>query len=119
MKRTSQKPVKTDKVVTSGKKPRGKGKPFVSGDPRANTTIAGPGRPPNWYKELCEKRLSMKSHRKAVQRVLKNPNHPAFLGLTKEMADRAFGKANQSLDVKASITLEELVARSHESPSEE
>jgi len=37
----------------SAKKPGGvTGKGFAKGDPRINRTIPGPGRPPNWWRDL-------------------------------------------------------------------
>jgi hypothetical protein len=88
---------------------------FVADDPRINRTKAGPGRPKDKFKRLCQ-RLTMRSTRKYVKRILRNPNHQHYMSALKWASEHGFGKPDAHLDVKASITLEQLVAEANKKP---
>lgn len=72
------------------------------------------GRRPNWYKEWCESLLTRASTRKSVRRILRDPDHPAFATMWKALADRAFGKPGQSIEVEGRLTLADLVGASRQ-----
>lgn len=72
------------------------------------------GRKPDWYKRYAEKLLANKSTKKAMRRILRNPDHPAFRAIVKDLADRAFGRATETLEVSGKLTLEQILARSYE-----
>lgn len=54
--------------------------------------------------------------RKNVRRILKNPKHPAFKAMWSALAEHGHGKPDAHIDVKASVTLEQLVAAANQSP---
>lgn len=88
---------------------------FVAGDPRINRTKPGPGRPKDKFKRLCQK-LTMRSARKYARRILRNPNHPHYMSALRWASEHGFGKPDAHLDVKASVTLEQLVAAANKPP---
>jgi hypothetical protein len=89
---------------------------FVAGDPRINRTKPGPGRPTDRFKKWCRKQVGSAVTKKAVRRILKNPNHPAFKAMWSTLAEHGHGKPDAHLDVKASVTLEQLVAAANQPP---
>lgn len=75
------------------------------------------GRRPDWFKRYAEQLLANPSTKRSVRRILRaGPLHPGFLGLYKELTNRAFGQAKAHLDVKASLTLEDLLSASQSDP---
>lgn len=46
--------------------------------------------------------------------MLKNSNHPAWIGALKFAAEYAYGKPSQDLTITAKMTLEQLVAKSND-----
>jgi len=79
----------------------------------------GGGRYPNWYARFADASLSKKTTRQAIRRILRNPNHPAFAGLLKEMGNRAFGLPKQTIDhTIAERTLEDMLADSYVDPAQ-
>lgn len=75
------------------------------------------GRPPDAWKELMRKLVNRASTLRVLKRVIKNSNHPAWLGALRFAAEHAYGKPSQDLTITAKMTLEELVAKSNEMPS--
>jgi hypothetical protein len=75
------------------------------------------GRPPDAWKEIMRKLVNRESTLRVLKRVLKNSKHPAWIGALKFAAEYAYGKPSQELTVTAKLTLEELVAKSNETPS--
>jgi hypothetical protein len=90
-----------------------RGRPFVSGDPRANRTKPGPGRPKDRFKRLCQK-LTMRSARKYCRKILRNPNHQHYMSALRWASEHGFGKPDTHLDVAGKITLEQLVAAANQ-----
>lgn len=72
------------------------------------------GRRPDWFKELAEKLLANRSTRKAMRRVLRNPDHPAWASLRKQLEDRAFGKPKETVEHQGKLTLEQLLGASRD-----
>lgn len=54
-----------------------------------------------------------------VRRVLRNPDHPAFLGAVKLASAYGWGQPKQSVEVSGTLTLEQLVAGSRKKHKEE
>lgn len=75
------------------------------------------GRPPDAWKEIMRKLVNRESTLRVLKRVIKNSKHPAWLGALRFAAEHAYGKPSQELTVTAKLTLEELVAKSNETPS--
>lgn len=111
--KAAEKPGAAERTA-SAKKERRPGA-FVADDPRINRTKAGPGRPKDKFKRLCQK-LTMRSARKYARRILRNPNHPHYMSALRWASEHGFGKPDAHLDVKASVTLEQLVAAANQSP---
>lgn len=55
--------------------------------------------------------------RKAVRRIMRNPNHPAFKAMWSELAAHAHGRPGNSLEVKGKLTLEQLVSQANQKES--
>lgn len=109
------------KAASKGAAPEGKAKKpnpgaFKPGDPRINRTKAGPGRPANRFKKRCQKMVMRPSSWKAVKRIMRNANHPAFRAMWNTVAEHGFGKPDAHLDVEGKITLEQLVAAANKPP---
>lgn len=97
--------IKASSIPNVGKSERksAPGRPFVSGDPRAGR---GPkkgapnaGRPRNEHVAWCQSLVSDPRSEEAVKAVLGDKNHPAFATMWKAVADRAYGKAPQSVEI--------------------
>lgn len=60
----------------------------------------GAGRPPNAWKARCAECASKEERFKVAEEILKDKDHPAWLGAWKFVAEQAYGKATQpfSLD---------------------
>jgi len=63
------------------------------------------------------KLVNRESTLRVLKRVIKNANHPAWLGALRFAAEHAYGKPSQDLTITARLTLEELVAKSNETPT--
>jgi len=73
------------------------------------------GRKPDAWKEMMRKLVNRTSTLRALKRVLKNPQHPAWAGALKFAAEQAYGKPTQEIAIEARLTLENLLTRSCES----
>jgi hypothetical protein len=83
----------------------GKGKGAKKGAPNA-------GRPPDKFKELCQSLACTGADVAPV--ILKNPDHPAYLGALKWATEHGYGKPEQSLDLTSGgKSLEALLAAAH------
>lgn len=69
------------------------------------------GRKPGSWKKWCMKVVSGPSAAKAIRKVLRNPEHPAFGSMVKFIGEQGYGKAEASVNVKAD-SLEALIAGS-------
>lgn len=74
------------------------------------------GRRPQWFKDWCESLLADRRTRKQVIRILRNRDHPAFKAMWAEVANRAFGKAGEKLELTGKLTLEQLLAKTYRRP---
>lgn len=79
----------------------------------------GGRRYPDWFKDWCAKMVTGPGARKSVRAILRNPDHPQFSSLWDKLANRAYGRPKESLDVNAKVTLEDLLTRSRELDDEE
>ncbi len=75
------------------------GKPFAKNDPRINRTKPGPGRPPNWLRDFCDDLLAGPKSKHSVSKILGDDEHPAFATMWKAVADRAHGRAVESIEL--------------------
>ena len=91
-----------------------RGKPFEKGDPRINRTIPGPGRPKDRFKKWCRKLVMDKRTKRSVRQILRDKDHPAYKAMWSEIAAHGFGKPDAHVDLKASVSLETLVAQANE-----
>jgi hypothetical protein len=71
------------------------------------------GRPPDAWKEIMRKLVNRQSTLRVLKRVIKNANHPAWLGVLRFAAEHAYGKPSQDLTLTAKMSLEELVAQAN------
>lgn len=72
------------------------------------------GRPPDKFKEMCRDLASSADIERCARRVLKNPNHPAWLGALKWATEHGYGKPKESIDLTSGgKSLEALLAAAH------
>lgn len=77
-----------------------RGRPFVSGDPRAGHGKKGrSGRKPNWLKDWCDDLLARPDTKEQVELILADKDHPAFRAMWQAVADRAHGKPAQPVQL--------------------
>lgn len=77
------------------------GKGFVEGDPRINRTIPGPGRPPNWWRDLL-------SHHeedaiKILAQALRYGSWASRRQAAEAILDRLHGKPTQPVEQRSDI----------------
>lgn len=63
----------------------------------------GGGRPPNWLRDRCDELLASPATLAQVAAILADKDHPAFATIWRAVADRAQGKARESVDVRAEL----------------
>lgn len=94
----SPKPAKKVKPSTALEKPRGKPRTLV---PRPDgkgalmtggTNKGGPGRPPDAWKLMCQELASNDVMLEKAREVLKDKEHPAWLGAWRFVAEQGYGK---------------------------
>lgn len=84
----------------SAPNPTGKGLvPGAGGGPQP-----GAGRPPAAWKEACKALASKQEVFDKAAQILDNPEHPAFLGAWKFLAEQGYGKPDAT--VNQNVTLE-------------
>ena len=59
----------------------------------------GGGRPPDEFKRICQALASRDETLKAVQAILEDPSHPAYLGALKWASENGYGKPQQPVDL--------------------
>jgi hypothetical protein len=59
----------------------------------------GGGRPPNWLKDWCDELLAKPDSKKQVEEILANKDHAAFATMWAKVAERAHGKAKESVEI--------------------
>jgi hypothetical protein len=62
------------------------------------TNKGGPGRPPEWFKDLCREMIASPKARAAVKAILGNPDHPHFASMWKAVSERGYGKPEQKIE---------------------
>jgi len=77
--------------------PQPHGGALLSGGMPGN--VGGTGRPPDAWRALCRTLASRTEMVQTAEEVLKDKNHPAWLGAWKFLAEQGYGKAAQSLDL--------------------
>jgi hypothetical protein len=80
--------------------PNGKGALYAGGVPGNK---GGTGRPSLLFKAWCEAILDDPKCRKQVEAILRDKTHAAFAQMFRTVADRAHGKADQTVRVKHSL----------------
>lgn len=58
----------------------------------------GPGRTPDEWKAMCREAVSRADRFAKALEVLDDPQHPAWLGALKFLAEHGFGKPNQTIE---------------------
>lgn len=66
------------------------------------------------WKKLMRKYASKPRYQKGLRAILRNPNHPDYPSMYKWASEQGYGRAGQSVDVKGSITLAQLIGGSYE-----
>lgn len=67
-------------------------------DARRNVTKPGSGRPPDEFKELCRSLATREETIAAVEAILADPTHGAFIGALKWASEHGYGKPTQPLE---------------------
>lgn len=80
---------------------------------RGGTNKGGSGRPPDAFRQLCRELASRTKTVKSVLAILKNPDHVQFVAALRWATEHGYGKPVQPLEHSGSITLEQILARSH------
>jgi hypothetical protein len=70
------------------------GAPLKVGNPGNK---GGTGRPPNWWKAECAELASLGAQAARAKQILEDPDHPAWLGAWRFVAEQAHGKPTQPL----------------------
>lgn len=84
----------------SGRKAGRKPGTFAKGhDARRNTTKPGPGRPPDEFKEMCQRLASKNATANRVARILKDEDHPFFISALKWATENGYGRAKETVEV--------------------
>jgi len=86
------------------------GMPGNKGNIHAKRT-PGTGQKPDAWKQLCRDLVSDTEVLAVAESVLKDKNHPAWLGAFKFVGEQGFGKAKQEVDI-GSDSLEALIMES-------
>jgi hypothetical protein len=76
------------------------------------------GRRPNAWKQIMARCVTRESTLRALNCVLKNDKHPAFIGALRFAAEYAYGKPQENLEVNGKVGLEMLLARSWQKEKE-
>lgn len=107
-------PMAEEREVNAAGKPfRGTRGSFVKGDPRINRSKPGPGRPPNRWKRLMQ-RIANKPHvLRRLRTMLQDGEYGDFLDAFKFVVEQGYGKAGQSVDLNAKVSLAALVAQAN------
>ena len=63
---------------------------------RGNPGNWGGGRPPDEFRAMCRELAC--SARDAAQIILKNPNHPAYVGALKWASEHGYGKPKETVE---------------------
>lgn len=67
-------------------------------DPRRNVTTPGPGRPPDEFKQLCQRLASRNRTVNVVAKILSDEEHPMFMAALKWATEHGYGKAMQPIE---------------------
>ena len=59
----------------------------------------GSGRPPDEFKAMCRDAVSRAERFAVAEKVIENPEHPAWLGAYKFLTEQGYGKATQPIDL--------------------
>jgi hypothetical protein len=62
----------------------------------------GSGRPPDEFKKLCQSLASRKETIDAVEAILKDSKHPAYLGALKWATENGYGRPKESVELTGS-----------------
>ena len=58
----------------------------------------GAGRPPEEFRRMCREAVSRLDRFKIAEKVIENPDHPAWLGAFRFLAEMGYGKAKESVE---------------------
>lgn len=96
--------MKSTRRNTSGLR---RGNPGNSGGKKGRS-----GRKPDAWKALCRRLVNRESTIRAMKRILRDPKHPAFKGLLKDLTEQGYGKVAQGVEVSGKLTLEQILSAS-------
>lgn len=67
---------------------------------RGNPGNKGGGRKPDEFKALCRELASREETVAAAERILRDPDHPAYLGALKWATENGYGKPHQTIETE-------------------
>jgi len=77
------------------RQPKGKGALYAGGVPGNK----GGGRPLDAFKAMCQRLASREETERAVDRILRNQNHPAFMGALKWATEHGYGQPRAAIEL--------------------
>lgn len=81
---------------------------------RGGPNKGGTGRPPDAFRELCRELASGEKTIESVIKILGDPDHSQFVAALRWATEHGYGKAIQPLEHSGAISLEQILAASHE-----
>ena len=63
------------------------------------------GRPPDSFKALCRELVTRNETLAAVRKILRDPNHPAFVGALKWATEHGYGRPLQRVEADGKVNL--------------
>jgi len=63
------------------------------------------GRPPDAFKAICRELVTRNDTLAAVRKILRDPNHPAFIGALKWATEHGYGRPLQRLETDGKVNL--------------
>ena len=63
------------------------------------------GRPPEAFKALCRELVTRKETLAAVRKILREPNHPAFVGALKWATENGYGRPLQRGEAEGNVNV--------------
>jgi hypothetical protein len=63
------------------------------------------GRPPDAFKAICRELVTRNETLAAVRKILRDPNHPAFVGALKWATEHGYGRPLQRVEADGKVTL--------------
>ena len=107
--KATEKTTKKTTIPALVPRPDGRGALRAGGTPG---NAGGTGRPPDAWKALCRDLASSDAVVKKAKEVVEDPQHPAWLGAWKFLAEQGYGKPKESVEHSGTVDLVGLLAGS-------